>query len=258
MAYLWEEMEDQSDRTHFSPRVTKDVVEEELFHLRRDLFSGHDMVFFDTTSLYFEGAGRKTIGHSKDHRHDLHQMIVGVILDNEGNPLCSKMWPGNAADVKSLIPVMDRLGRRFAIRKFCIVSDRGMISKETMAYLEQERIPYILGARMRMVKEIKEEVPSRAGRYREVRPKSVSSKDPSPLKVKEVMVDNRSLREKLASNPKSLVGNKGYRKYLAMDHGAVSLNEQKIEHEARFNGKWVLITNAVLTAEQAALKYKEL
>ena len=170
MAYLWEEMEDQSDRTHFSPRVTKDVVEEELFHLRRDLFSGHDMVFFDTTSLYFEGAGRKTIGHSKDHRHDLHQMIVGVILDNEGNPLCSKMWPGNAADIKSLIPVMDRLGRRFANRKFCIVSDRGMISKETMAYVEQEHIPYILGTRMRMVKQIKEEVPSRAGRYWEVRP----------------------------------------------------------------------------------------
>jgi transposase len=80
------------------------------------------------------------------------------------------MWPGNAADVKSLIPVMDRLGRRFANRKFCIVSDRGMISKETMAYLEQEHIPYILGTRMRMVKQIKEEVPSRAGRYWEVRP----------------------------------------------------------------------------------------
>ena len=284
MAYLGEEMEDQSDRTPFSPRVTKDAVEEELFHLRRDFFSGLDIVFFDTTSLYFEGAGGETIGrlgHSKDHRPDLHQMIVGVVLDNEGNPLCSEMWPGNTADVKSLIPVMDRLRRRFAIRKFCIVSDRGMISKETMAYLEQEHIPYILGARMRMVKEIKEEVLSRAGRYREVRPESVSSKGPSPLKVKEVMVDNRryivcvnakqarkdaadrqaivdSLREKLASNPKSLVGNKGYRKYLAMDRGAVSINEQKIENEARFDGKWVLTTNAALTAGQTALKYKEL
>jgi hypothetical protein len=134
---------------------------------------------------------------------------------------------------------------------------------------------------MRRIKEIKEEVLSRAGRYREVHPEGVSSKDPSPLKVKEVMVNDRryivcvntkqarkdaadrqaiidSLREKLASNPKSLVGNKGYRKYLAMDRGAVSINEQKIEDEARFDGKWVLTTNATLTAEQAALKYKEL
>ena len=284
MAYLGEEMEDQSDRTPFSPRVTKDVIEEELFHLRRDLFSGLDIVFFDTTSLYFEGEGGETIGqlgHSKDHRPDLQQMIVGVILDNEGNPLCSEMWPGNAADVKSLIPVMDRLRRRFTIRKFCIVADRGMVSTETITYLEQEHIPYILGVRMRRIKEVKEKVLSRAGRYREVHPEGVSSKDPSPLKIKEVMVNDRryivcvntkqarkdaadrqaiidSLREKLASNPKSLVGNKGYRKYLAMDRGAVCINEQKIEDEARFDGKWVLTTNATLTAEQAALKYKEL
>lgn len=284
MAYLGEEVEDQSDRTPFSPRVTKDVIEEELFHLRRDLFSGLDIVFFDTTSLYFEGEGGETIGqlgHSKDHRPDLQQMIVGVILDNEGNPLCSEMWPGNAADVKSLIPVMDRLRRRFTIRKFCIVADRGMVSKETITYLEQEHIPYILGVRMRRIKEVKEEVLSRAGRYREVHPEGASSKDPSPLKIKEVMVNDRryivcvntkqarkdaadrqaiidSLREKLASNPKSLVGNKGYRKYLAMDRDAVSINEQKIEDEARFDGTWVLTTNATLTAEQAALKYKEL
>ena len=62
-----------------------------------------------------------------------------------------------------------------------------MISKETLAHLEKENIPYILGARMRRVKEIKEEVLSRAGRYREVYPEGISSKDPSPLKVKEVM-----------------------------------------------------------------------
>lgn len=284
MAFLGEEINDQSNRTPFSPRVTKDVIEEELFHLRRDLFAGLDIVFFDTTSLYFEGEGGETIGqrgHSKDHRPDLHQMIVGVVLDNEGNPLCSEMWPGNTTDVKSLIPVLERIRSRFTIGKFCIVSDRGMISKKTLTYLEKEHIPYILGARMRRVKEIKEEVLSRAGRYREVYPEGLSSQDPSPLKVKEVIVDDHryivclntkqarkdaadrqaiidSLREKLTHTPKSLVGNNGYRKYLAMDRGAVSINEQKIEEEARFDGKWVLETNTPLTAEQTALKYKEL
>ena len=67
-----------------------------------------------------------------------------------------------------------------------------------------------------------------------------------------------SLQEKIKSNPKSLVGNKGYRKYLKMDRDTVSLNEQKIEEEKRFDGKWVLKTNTDLTAEQVALKYKEL
>ena len=284
MAFVGEKIGDQKDCTPFSPRCTKDVIEEYLFSQRRNLFSALDIVFFDTTSIYFEGEGGETFGergHSKDHRPDLNQMIVGVILDNAGNPVCCEMWPGNTTDVKSLIPVVERIRSRFHIGTFCIVSDRGMISEKTMAYLEKEHIPYILGARMRKVKEIKEEVLSRAGRYREVYPEGISSKDPSPLKVKEVMIDDRryivclndrqarkdaadrqaiidSLVEKLKSNPRELIGNKGYRKYLSMNKESVYINEQKVEQEKRFDGKWVLKTNTAFTAEQIALKYKEL
>jgi transposase len=282
MAFLGEEIEDQVDRT-FSPRCTKDIVEEELFHRRQDLFGALDIVFFDTTSLYFEGEGGQIgeLGHSKDNRPDLNQMIVGVVLDREGNPVCSEMWPGNTADVKTLIPVMERMRSRFPIGQLCIVADRGMISGDTVTYFEKEKIPYILGGRMRRVREIRQDVLSRAGRYREVHPEGRSSKDPSPLKVKEVLVDGRryivclnekqgrkdaadrqsiidALSEKIRSNPKSLVGNKGYRKYLKIDRDTVSLNEQKMEEEKRFDGKWVLKTNTSLTAEQIALKYKEL
>ena len=282
MAFLGEEIEDQKDHT-FSPRCTKDIVEEELFHRHQDLFGALDIVFFDTTTLYFEGEGGEIgeRGHTKDHRPDLHQMIVGVVLDREGNPVCSEMWPGNTTDVTSLLPIVQRIRRRFPIGQLCIVADRGMISGDTLAYLEREKIPYILGARMRNVKEIKENVLSRAGRYREVYPEGASSKDPSLLKVKEVFVDDRryivclnerqarkdaadraaileALQEKIASNPKSLIGNRGYRKYLKMDRDTVSLNEQKMDEEKRFDGKWVLKTNTGLTAEQVALKYKEL
>ena len=284
MAFLGDPIEDQKDCTFFTPRCTKDVIEEDLFLARRDLFTGLDCVFFDTTSLYFEGEGGETIGelgHTKDHRPDLNQMVVGVILDDQGQPVCCEMWPGNTTDVTTLIPVIKRLQSRFAIGRIYVVSDRGMISAKAMAYLEREKIPYILGARMRKSKEVKEEVLSRAGRYREVYPEGVLAKDPSPLKVKEVIVDgNRyivclnekqarkdaadrqaiidSLQEKLKTDPKSLVGNKGYRKYLNLEKDTVSVNQAKIEQEARYDGKWVLKTNTTLTAEQAALKYKEL
>ena len=284
MAFLGDELEDQKDCTPFAPRCTKDIIEEDLFRARRDLFSGLDCVFFDTTSIYFEGKGGETIGelgHSKDHRPDLDQMVVGVILDNNGQPVCCEMWPGNTTDVKTLVPVIKRLRDRFAIHQVCVVSDRGMISTETMDYLEEEHIPYILGARMRRMKEVKEEVLSRAGRYREVHPEGISSKDPSPLKVKEVNLEQKryivclnekqarkdaadrqamidSLQEKLKTSPKSLVGNKGYRKYLKMNKDTVSVDQEKIEEEARYDGKWVLKTNTTLTAQQIALKYKEL
>jgi hypothetical protein len=284
MAFLGEELDDQSDRTPFSPRCTKDLVEEALFDRRRDLFSGLDCVFFDTTSVYFEGEGGQTLGrpgHSKDHRPDCNQMIVGVILDHSGHPVCCEMWPGNTADVRSLIPVIARIRSRFEIGRFCIVSDRGMISEQTMAWLEKEKILYILGARMRRVREINEDVLSRAGRYREVYPEGGSPKEPSPLKVKEVTIEQRryivclnerqarkdaadrraileALQEKIRSNPKSLVGNKGYRKYLSINRDSVSIDRKKILEEERFDGKWVLKTNTGLGAQQVALKYKEL
>ena len=284
MALLGEETEDQKGKTLFAPKCVKDVIEEGMFRQCRDLFTGLDFVFFDTTSIYFEGEGGETIGqkgHTKDHRKDLNQMVVGVIVDNHGRPVCCEIWPGNTTDVTTLIPVVDRIRSRFNIGQFCIVADRGMISTKTMDELEERGIPYILGTRMRKVKEVKLDVLSRAGRYKEIYPFGVSSKAPSPLKVKEVIVNgNRyivclnkrqahrdaadrqaiidSLNEKLKKDPKSLVGNKGYRKYLKVDRDSISIDQQKILNEARFDGKWVLKTNTSLSPERLAIKYKEL
>ena len=136
MGWLGEELPDaeQTDRTPFAPRCLKDMVEERLFEARRDLFSELSVVFMDTTSLYFEGAGGESLGqrgHSKDHRPDLMQMIVAVVMDQRGRPLCCEMWPGNTTDVTALIPVVDRLRRRFGIGRVCVVADRGMISAQT-------------------------------------------------------------------------------------------------------------------------------
>src|SRR6478752_2423991 len=154
MAWLGEELpaDEQGGATPFSPRTVKDRVEEELFARRRDLFSELSVVFFDTTSLSFTGAGGKSLGkrgYSKDHRPDLMQMIVGVVIDAAGRPVCSEMWPGNTADVSVLVPVIDRLRSRFAIGRVCVVADRGMISAATMAALEERGLEYLLGARER-------------------------------------------------------------------------------------------------------------
>src|SRR3982751_3235165 len=171
---------EQADRTPFAPRCTKDLIEEALFARRRDLFTELQLVFFDTTSIYFEGEGGDTLGrrgHSKDHRPDLEQMVVGAVLDGQGRPICCELWPGNTADVTTLVPVVDRLRARFGVTKVCIVADRGMISRETVEALEQDERggSYILGARMRSQNEVKEEVLSRAGRYRVVHPPRVQS-----------------------------------------------------------------------------------
>jgi len=111
MAWLGEDLvpADQRGKTPFAPRCTKDLIEERLYAKDRDLFTEIDVAFFDTTTLYFEGQGGDTIGcrgHNKDGHPELPQMVVGVVMDNHGRPVCCEMWPGNTADVSSLIPCL--------------------------------------------------------------------------------------------------------------------------------------------------------
>ena len=83
-------------------------------------------------------------------------MILAVLIDGAGRPVCSEMWPGNTADVTTLIPVIDRLRRRFDIARVCVVADRGMISAETVAELEARRLLYLLGVRERTDKLVRQ------------------------------------------------------------------------------------------------------
>jgi len=288
MAFLGEPLKKEvGARVLKTPRCTKDWIEEELFEQRRDLFSAIDLVFFDTTSIYFEGEGGQEIGRhgkSKDHRPDLKQMVVGLALDLDGWPLCCELWPGNTADVTTLRPVVNRLRQRFRVRRVSIVADRGMISAETIAALESGAMDcdYILGARMRSVKEVRERVLADRGRYQEVTPERQTAKDPSPLKVKEVLLEGRRyvvclneeqrrkdaadrqaivehLREQLPRGDKDLVGNKGYRKYLKTGPGpGFTMDEAKVKEEARYDGKWVLQTNLADEPQLIALAYKQL
>jgi transposase len=285
MGWLGEPLSEQPQETPLGPRLRKDLIEEALFQKRRDLFSGLRLVFIDTTSIYFEGQGGESIGqygYSKDHRPDRKQMIVALVTDDQGYPVCCELLPGNTADITTLVPIVDRLRARFDIRDVCVVADRGMISQQTLLELTKRKIHYILGARLKKVKEIRDTVLSRGGRYREVHGPREHSKSPSPLKVKQVLVDQRryivchneeqarkdeadrqaileKLRVQLKQGSTSLVGNKGYRKYLSATKGGVfAVDEAKVKQDARFDGKWVLRTDTDLPPEEVALRYKDL
>jgi len=285
MGFLGEPLPDhEQDGQTVADRRIKDKIEEMLFAKNRNLFSKLDLVFFDTTSIYFEGRGGTDLGRrgfSKDHRPDLHQMVVGAVLDDNGRPICCEMWPGNTTDVTTLLPQVERLRHRFGIGDFCIVADRGMISAATLEKLDADQMPYILGTRMRRVKTINTDILTRGGRYMEVYPESADRRKPAPLKVKEVVYEGRryivclnerqarkdacdreailaSLKEQLKKGPAALVGNKGYRKYLKMAKDSARIDPAKVKAAARYDGKWVLTTNTDLPADQVALKYKEL
>lgn len=287
MAWLGEELppEQQAGATPFAPRTVKDLVEEQLFERRRDLFAELSVVFLDTTSLSFTGAGGETLGErgcSKDHRPDLMQMIVGVVIDADGRPVCSEMWPGNTADVRVLVPVIDRLRSRFAIGRVCVVADRGMISAATIAALEERGLEYVLGARERT------DVLVRTVVLADTRPFTPlciqrAGGEETQLFVKEVKVEGRryvvcrneaeaakdaadrraivqALDRQLKRGDKALIGNSAYRRYLrtTTDQRAFEIDPGKLADEARYDGIFVLRTNARLTPLQAVLRYRDL
>ena len=294
MGWLGEEL-GQHEPNATPPRRVKDLIEEELFARRRDLFTDPDLVFFDTTSLFFTGDGGETLGqygNSKDHRSDCKQMVLGMVIDGDGVPVCSEMWPGNTIDVTTLGLVAGRLQRRFGVRRVCLVADAGMISKKKIAALEARGWQYILGARLRHTKEVRDVVLNDPGAFETIEVMRQRD-DPMELQVKEVTVNDppaakgtheprryvvcrnpvqarkdaatraqilTALQSKLRSDgPKSVVANKGYKRYLKAEKGAFAVDFDKARHEKRFDGIWVLRTNnTTLTAVEIALRYKQL
>ncbi len=147
-----------------------------------------------------------------------------------------------------------------------------MISQDTIRGLEERKLEYILGARMRRQREVTNSVLARAGRYQEVA---------ENLQVKEVLVDGRryivclnpdeaardaaereaivkALEDELRQGARQLVGNRGYRRFLRVDKDAVTIDAKKVAAEARYDGKFVLRTNTSLPADEVAVQYKRL
>jgi hypothetical protein len=284
MAWLGEPLTDQAGASELAPRCRKDVVEEELFARRRDLFAELSVVFMDTTSLSFEGQGGEELGrrgHSKDYRPDLNQMIVGLVMDQDGRPLCSELWPGNTADVTTLLPVVDRLRARFGVGRICVVADRGMISAATIAALEERKLEYILGVRERSSAEVRSTViddqtpfvplvvPRASGDLTELEAKQVKIGGRRYIVCRNLAEARRDaeqraaildgLRAKLVQGDKALVGNSGFRRYLktvSAEHFAI--DEARVAEDARFDGLYVLRTNTKITPLQVMLRYRDL
>jgi transposase len=210
----------------------------------------------------------------------LHQVVLGIVLDGHDRPIASFLWPGNTADVTTLLPVVERLRTRFGISRACVVADRGMISAATIAGLEAQGIDYILGVRERSTAEVRATVIDDDG---VAVPLTIPrQKGETDLAIKDVVLGERryvlarnpeqarkdaesrtavlaGLERKLAQGDKALVGNAGYRRFLADPGGeGFSIDAAKVEADARFDGLFVLRTNTRLTALQVVLRYRNL
>lgn len=232
-------------------------------------------VFYDTTGVWFEGRGPEGLaerGRPKGtHPPNRRLILLGLIRSLNGWPIAHRVFPGNTADVKTVEPMLRDLVDRFGVKRFIFVCDRGMVSEEVIALFEELKVDYVIATKLRTDGEVRDNVLSRAGRFREL---------DEQLGVKEVYCDGRryvvcrnpveveadarrraeiidTLKKKHLDKPcnastkraKSLVTSKTFGRYVSEENGLVVLDPAKVERDARYDGKWVLRTN--LTSEQA-------
>jgi transposase len=173
-----------------------------------------DVLFFDTTSTYFErddedqdepdqgeGAGRegfRRYGKSKDHRDDLPQIVIGLAVTRAGIPVRVWCWPGNTQDQTLLAEVKDDL-RAWKLGRVITVVDRGFAAADNLAYLRRAGGHYIAGMRMRDGNPLVEAALARQGRYQQVR---------DNLRVKEVRLDGTDQRFVICYNPDQAIRDK--------------------------------------------------
>ena len=250
-----------------APRCVKDLIEERLFERRRDLFSALSLVFMDTTTLSFQGTGGETLGaygHSKDHRPDLKQMVLAVVMDAEGRPICTEMLSGTTADVTVRLPIVDRLRERFAVGRVCVVADRGMIAAATLKALQDRKLEYVLGARERssnLIRKVvlKDQAPftplliERARGETQLFVKEVRTGDHRYIVCRNEAEAEKDrgerqaiiagLANQLKKGDKALIGNSAYRRYLrrvrsedGKQEPAFEIDPGKLAEEARYDG----------------------
>ncbi|MED1440107.1 IS1634 family transposase [Aeribacillus composti] len=255
----------------------KEKIEEQLYGHLTDLTSLEvDIVFYDTTSTYFEGEEADELlahyGYSKDHRGDRKQVVIGLLMTKTGIPIGHQVFPGNMHDTKTFGMVVGDLKKRYPIQKVILVGDRGMVSEANLDQIRELGMEYIVGVKLRKSKKAQELLSIR-GPYKKVLPN---------LKVKSKKIDgetyvlcynpdaeerDRASRQVVLENlqskldelgPSGLVKNRAYSKFLTIEKASAKIDEEKVSNDEKFDGKYAIRTNSSLTDEEAALAYKEL
>lgn len=147
---------------------SKERLESLLFNRLTDLFSLKlNLIFYDLTSTYFEGkrCPLSEFGYSRDHRSDARQIVLGLLVTDEGLPIAHQVYNGNVSDKSTLKETIDTLKKRFQIKRCIFVGDRGLVSEENLNYLIQEEYSFIVALRKRNSNEVKNILKTAPGNY---------------------------------------------------------------------------------------------
>jgi transposase len=146
----------------------QDKIETDLKEQLGTLFQlDYDLLLYDLTSTYFEGLAEDNDlakrGYSRDHRSDCKQVVLALVMSREGFPLAHRTWAGNTQDLQTVKNIVNDIETRFGKSNRVWVMDRGMISKDSLAFLSQPGRRYLLSTRRHALAKFQSQLQSRRG-----------------------------------------------------------------------------------------------
>ena len=252
----------------------KETVQQISYKHTRSILGGDiKLVFYDVTTIYFEidheDELRKT-GFSKEGKHQNPQIVLGLLVSKNGYPLSYDIFEGNKFEGQTMLPIIDTFKKKYCIEQLIVVADSGLLSSSNIEELQAKNYKFILGARIKNESKIvKEEILSLTLKNGE---SSIINKGDFKLIItysdRRAKKDNynrekglRRLEKRIKTGKltKASINNRGYNKYLELDGEIeVTINREKFEQDAKWDGLKGYITNAELSKEEILENYSHL
>jgi transposase len=257
----------------------KDMVEKSFFEKTRSLFkSPVSIVFYDLTTIYFESQqadALKKYGYSKDNKTDCVQVVIGLVINQDGLPISYHLFPGNTYEGKTVVPVLNRLKKDFLLEKIIFVGDKGIVGNEIMQELSSAGYEYIIAAKISKVSDqYHQEILNRENytRIDDIISAHQIIVDGQRLvlgyskkraerdkKQRELLLERLQKKLEKSSNPKS-VTKSAYNTYLTMEgNSRMVVDPQKVEEKEKWDGFFGFYTNnQSMSNKQIVLTYQML
>lgn len=261
----------------------KEWIENELYHYKKDLFNINvDVVLYDLTTLRFESTREdmdtlRRFGYSKEMRTDCTQVVLGLLTDTDGIPLCFEVHPGNTFEGKTLDSIVDKMKNKFSIRRFIFIADRGLFSFKNLEHIRTSNGEFIVGLKMGVMKQHRQQEYYNLKNFTALNDELAiyettlgedrciitwsRSRAERDRKAREDVLNK--IRHKLISGKglsKNFITNTNYKKYLTINKSqGCQLNQQAIDEEAAKDGFFGIITNVKsMTSSEIVFNYKQL
>src|SRR5208283_530133 len=240
-----------------------------------------DVLFFDVTTLYFESIDTdelRAFGFSKDCKFKEVQVVLALVTTTKGLPITYKLFPGNTYEGSTLVEMVKDLQTQYAIKNILLVADRAMFNEENLSFMESLGIQYIVAAKLKALPNSLKSDILHADYKEEAIGDELHGLKEFEYKSRRLVVgysakragkdaaDRQRLVDRLMKKVKGdkikvkdLIPNYGSKKYISVENGSASINQEKIKADAEWDGFHGVITNATdKTSSELLSRYREL